>query len=291
MNGDMGPWEASPRSIADEETKSRLLGDIRYGIPLSFHRFRLTVNRFQRAFMTYFSMENGRFAGKSKALAISHLFTGDRPLIHGLFSGVGRPLAFLSDGVELRAAILVVESLALSAVDWMEPMYELMTHPDLVLPSREFLSPEDIMGRIAHDGRFSGVMKGGPSFQGVPFIFSSPNAKAALVEYIRLLDCRNLTVISQQLSALSVLLLCATHKPGHPAFDFYLGHLPTCINSTRIILNDLVEEDSHKILLVRGVWLLMLLTYITQLRPVMDGKLLVSKDWPNKEKGWETIYE
>lgn len=247
--------------------------------------------RFQRAFMTYFSMENGRFGGNSKALAISHLFTGNRPLIHGLFSGVGRPLACLSDGIELRAAILVVESLTLSAVDWMEPFCELMTHPDLALPSNEFLSPEDIIGRVGHDGRFSGIMKGGPSFQGVPFVFSSSTAKAALVEYIRLLDCRDLTVLTQQLSALSVLLSCATHKPGQPAFDFYLGHLPTCVNSTRIILDDLLEEDSHKIMLVRGVWLIMMLTYITQLRPVIDGKLLVAKDLPDEASGWEPIYE
>ncbi|KAK4131459.1 hypothetical protein BT67DRAFT_444700 [Trichocladium antarcticum] len=247
--------------------------------------------RFQRAFMTYFSMENGRFAGNSKALAISHLFTGDKPLIYGLFSGVGQPLAALSDGIELRTAILVVESLTLSAVDWMEPMYELMTHPELARPSRGFLSPGDIIGRVAHDGRFSGVMKGGPGFQGVPNVFASPNAKAALVEYVGLLDCRNLTVLLQQLSALSVVMSCATHKPGQPAFDYYLGHLPTCINSTRIILDNLVEDGDHRILVVRGVWLLMLLTYITQLRPVMDEKLLVAKDLADEENGWETMYE
>ena len=30
MNADLGPWGASPTSIADEETKSRLLGDTRH---------------------------------------------------------------------------------------------------------------------------------------------------------------------------------------------------------------------------------------------------------------------
>ena len=235
-------------------------------------------------------MENGRFAGNSKALAISQLFTGPKPLIYGLFSGVGRPLTFLSDGIELRSAVLVVESLTLSAVDWMEPVCELMMHPSLAEPPNQFLSPDEILGRLAHDGRFSGVMKGGPSFHGVSNVFSSPGAKAALVEYVKMLECRDLTVLMQQISALSVLLSCATHKPGQPAFDYYLCHLPTCVNSTRVILDKLLEQDGQKTILVRGVWLLVMLTYITQLRPVIDGRLLVAKELPEEENGWQSIY-
>ncbi|KAK4242871.1 hypothetical protein C8A03DRAFT_39819 [Achaetomium macrosporum] len=275
MKDDTAPWEPSPMSIADEETKSRFLGDI----------------RFQRAFMTFFSMENGRYAGNSKALAISHLFMGNAPLIYGLFSDIGRPLTLLSDGIELRTAILVMESLTLSAVDWMEPMRELLTDPQPAVPSNEYLPPEDILGRIAYDGRFSGVMKAGPGFHGVWHVFSNPTAKAAIVEYMRRLDTRDLALLLQQMSALSVLLLCATHKPGQPAFDSFLGRLPTCVNSTRVILENLVEEESHKMLLLRGLWLVMLLAYVTQLRPVIDGKLLVSEELAGESRSWEAIYD
>jgi hypothetical protein len=31
MKGDLAAWEPSPRGIADEEAKSRFLGDVRYG--------------------------------------------------------------------------------------------------------------------------------------------------------------------------------------------------------------------------------------------------------------------
>ncbi|AEO68068.1 uncharacterized protein THITE_2145306 [Thermothielavioides terrestris NRRL 8126] len=249
------------------------------------------ADMFQRAFMTYFSMENGRFAGNSKALAISHLFTQDPPLIYGLFSGIGRPLTLLSDGIELRAAILVMQSLTLSAVDWMEPMCELLTRPVLAAAPPQHLAPEDILNRVAYDGRLSGVMKAGPGFHGVSHVFASATAKAAVVEYVRCLDTRDLPLVLQQLAALSVLLLCATHKPGRPAFDLYLGRLPTCVNSTRVVLESWVEDHSHGVLLVRGLWLLVLLVYVTQLRPAVDGKLLVSPELAQESRGWEAIFD
>jgi hypothetical protein len=292
MKSDLAPWEPSPRSISDEETRSRFLGDARYrDLMMTFLDCHLTVSRFQRAFMTYFSMENGRFAGNSKALAVYHFFTGDRPLICGLFSGVGRPLTLLSDGIELRATIMVMESLTLSAVDWMEPIYELLTHPQLAVPLGEYLSPEDIINRVGYDGRFSGVMRAGPGFHGVAHIFSNPSAKAAVSEYMRCLDTSNCPLLLQQLSALSVLLSTAAHKPDQLAFDLYLSRLPTCVNSARAILENWVEEESHKALLVRGLFLLIMLTYITQLRPVVDGRLLVSKELAEEKRGWETIYK
>ncbi|KAL2144705.1 hypothetical protein VTI28DRAFT_8643 [Corynascus sepedonium] len=270
----LSPWEPSPRSIADEESKKRFLGDV----------------RFQRAYMTYFSMEHIRVAGNAKSLVISQVFSGEKPLICGLFSGIGHPLTLLADGIELRSAILVMESLTLCAVDWMEPVYEFLTHPQLMLAPDAYMSPEDILGRVAHDGHLSGIMKAGPGFHGISQVFASSNAKAALVQYVRYLDTRDPNVLLQQLSALSVLLLAATHKPSQPAFDLYLSRLPTCVNSIRVILENWAEGDSHMIL-VRGLWLIMLLTYVTQLRPVIDGKLLVSKELVEETSGWEAVFE
>jgi hypothetical protein len=241
--------------------------------------------------MTFFSMENGRYAGNTKALAISHLFIGDAPLICGLFSDVGRPLTLLSDGIELRTAVLVMESLTLAAVDWMEPVHELLTDSQASAEGC-LLSPEEILSRVAYDGRFSGVMKGGPGFHEISHVFSNPNAKAAIVECMQRLDTRDPALLLQQLAALSVLLACATHKPGQPAFDLYLGRLPTCVHSARVILEEgWVEDDGHRVLLVRGLWLVMLLAYVTQLRPVIDGKLLVSKEVAEENRSWEAMYE
>ncbi|KAK4192256.1 oxidoreductase AflY [Podospora australis] len=266
-------WNPSPGAIADEDTKTRLLGDI----------------RFQRSFMTYFSMENGRFGGNSKVLAIAQLFTRTKPLVFGLFSGLGLPLVFLSDGIELRSSVMVVESLTVAAVDWTDPIFEILTHPQLARPASDLLSPEQIIRRLSYDGRFSGIMKSGPGYHGVINIFSNPNAKAAVVEYIQQLDCRNLATLLPQLAALSVQLLCATHKPNSPAFDFYLSQLLITVNSARVLLEDL-EEGTHRVIVARGVWLLFILAYVTQLRPVMDTSLLFSTEHPAEDGGWTVIY-
>jgi hypothetical protein len=249
--------------------------------------------------MTYFSMENGRFSNNAKTLATTHLFTGPKPLLYGLFSGgIGRPLTLLADGIELRAAILVMQSLTLSAVDWMDPLHELLTHPHLASPPSPtgatpgggYLSPEEILHRVAYDGRLSGVMKAGPGFHGVAHVFASAPAKAAVLEYVRCLDARDVPLLLQQLAALAVLLLCATHKPGGVAFDLYLGRLVTCVNSARVVLGGWVVEEGQRVLFMRGLWLLVVLTYVKQLRPVVDGKLLVSKELAEEGRGWEAVF-
>jgi hypothetical protein len=241
--------------------------------------------------MTYFSLDNGRFAGDSKALAVFHLFTGAKPLVYGLLSGVGRPLTLLSDGIELRAAVLIVESLTLSAVDWLEPIYDLLTDPRLESPPRELLSPADIIDRVAYDGRFSGVMKAGPGFHGVARVLSNPSARAAVVEYVQQLECGDMALLLQKLSDLAVVLLCATHKPEKPAFDYYLAHISICVNNTRIIFENLLEERSHRIVLIRGIWLLIILTYITQLRPIIDTSLLTAIEEPGGDMSWDSIHQ
>ncbi|KAK0625331.1 hypothetical protein B0T17DRAFT_270311 [Bombardia bombarda] len=268
----LGSWRPSPESITDEAGKTQFLGDV----------------RFQRAYMTYFSMENGRFMGNSKALAMSHLLTGPKPLIYGLFGGLGIPMVFLGDGIELQSAILVVESLTLTAVDWTSQIHDLLTHPQLARLADELLPPEEIIGRVSYDGRLSGLMKSGPGYHEVSNIFLNQSARAAVLDYVHKLDCRDIAVVLQQLSDLSVLMLCATHKAGMPAFDFYLGHLPALVTSLRVLVETFLEEG-HKMILVRGVWLLMVLAYITQLRPVVNRALVDSVELPEGGNVWLTM--
>ncbi|CAP64570.1 uncharacterized protein PODANS_5_8450, partial [Podospora anserina S mat+] len=194
----LGTWGTNKLTVTDEATKTALLGD----------------KRFQRAFMTYFSLLNNQYNSNSTALALSQLFSGPIPLVYGLFSSLGLPLTFLSDGIELRSAILVAQSLTLSAVDWQPGIYDLLTSSQLARPASELLGPEELLRRVAYDGRFSGVMKGGAGYHNINQILSNPSARAAVVEYVQQLDCRNLSLLLPQLASLSVLLLTATHKPG-----------------------------------------------------------------------------
>lgn len=238
--------------------------------------------------MSFFSMELTRFCGNTKALAFSHLLAGEKRLVFGLFAGLGRPLVYLADAMELSSPIMVVQSLTLTAVDWMDPIYEMLTHPQLLLPPPEYRPPEKILGRIAYDGRLSGIMKSGPGFHGVSQVFGSPIARAATLEYVSQLDCRDMDALLEQLSTLSALLLCASHRPGQPAFDFYLSCVPTWVHSLRVVL-PCVGDDADKLRLVRGVWLLIVLAYITQLRPVLDAQLLLAEEL-HEDCTWEIVF-
>ncbi|KAK4096749.1 hypothetical protein N658DRAFT_480080 [Parathielavia hyrcaniae] len=234
MKGSIAPWKPSPGSIADEETKEQFLGDV----------------RFQRAFMTYFSMENSRFAGNAKALALAHIFTGPKPLLHGLFSGLGRPLTLLSDGIELRNAILVMQALTLSAVsDWAaEPVFSNLlllppnnphTPPPTLLPpvNPNPPTPETLLNQLAYDSRLSSAATrlSGPGFHPPALSqllsqssnFQTPSSPAvAIDEYVRRLDT-------------------TTTKSSDPA----------------------------------------------QLRPVVDGRLLASRELAGERRGWDEMME
>lgn len=96
-----------------------------------------------------------------------------------------------------------------------------------------------------------------------------------------------------QLSHLSLQLLCCTHRPGQPAFDFYLATPITLVHSVRVLLSGALSTSAagarsppaypitaasfvehHHSTLVRGLWLAIVLTYVTQLRPTLDPALL-----------------
>ncbi|KAK1757250.1 oxidoreductase AflY [Echria macrotheca] len=266
-------WVPSPTSITDLEARGRLVGDV----------------RFQRAFMTYFSMDSvNRFGGNTRGLVLSHLLTGPKPLIYGLFAGLGRPLVFLSDSMELLNPLMAVQSLTLAAVDWVDPIHELLSHPQLAIPAGEVLAPDQILGRIAYDGRLGGLMKSGPGFHGVSQIFTNSFAKIAVLEYVHRLDCRDPPRLVEQLSQLSVLLVCGVHKPDKPAFDFYLSCVPTWVNSLRVLLPNF-DDQNDKVKLIRGVWLLIVLAYITQLRPITDERLLFSEGQP-ESLSWDNVF-
>ncbi|KAK5662580.1 hypothetical protein OQA88_8493 [Cercophora sp. LCS_1] len=259
-------WATSPRPIASLEDRTIVLGDVRY----------------QRAYMTYFSMQNNLHRGNSMPMALSELLCGTKPLIYGLFSGLGRPLVFLSDAVELSSAMMVVQALTLSAADWIDWIHDVLSHPQLAIPKSNPLPPGEILSRVRHDGRLSGIMKSGPGFHELSQVFTNPNAKATLLEYVHELDYRDPDRLLRQFSSLSALLACATHKPGKPEFDYYLNCVPTWVNSLRVLL-PIFQERADQVRLLRGVWLLILLVYITQLRPIMDETLLAPMEYGNEE--------
>ncbi|KAL1881159.1 hypothetical protein VTK73DRAFT_4606 [Phialemonium thermophilum] len=266
-------WYVSPGRISHLEDRARHLGNV----------------QFQRAYMDFFSMENGRLAGDSTRLCVLHFTSGLKPLIYGLFGGCGRSLCFLGYAFEVQNALMVVQSLVLAAMDWPAFVEELLEHPQLATASAELLSPDAMLTRIYYDGRFSSVIKRPGLESAVPRLLSSAQFRSAVLDYIHRLDLRDMQNLAAQLSQLSTLLLCATHKKEKPAFDYYLGHLPTVVNCFRVLLATFGAVEKITVQLARGVWLLVVLSYIAQLRPHIDRTLVEDLEVPDGDAAWEGI--
>ena len=81
-----------------------------------------------------------------------------------------------------------------------------------------------------------------------------------------------------QFADLAALLESVVHKPGEPAFDFYLNHILTLTYSIRILLPIFPAE--YSVQLIRSLWLLIIIAYVSQLRP---------KSTPNSSRLWNWL--
>lgn len=244
--------------------------------------------------MDFFSQELLQHSGRANSMALYHLMSGREPLIYGLFAHSGQPLATLSDALELQSPIMVVQSLTLASVYHDTALRDLLMEVQAVeplSPTTHYQAPSSILQAIGHDGRFSNLVHQ-PGFKaGVRHVLTNKNTRDALIHYLRLLDISNPTTALQPLSQLSLTLLTATHKHGKPAFDYYLANLPTLVNSVRILLAEFPSGD-HAALLLRGLWMMFVLTYITQMRPIVDISVQLTGALPKKETyaNWDAIF-
>ncbi len=228
--------------------------------------------------------------GSSRWLAQSQLLQPEEcPLLYGLFGDLGTPLLLLSDAIELQSPILVVESLVLAAVDWNGAIADILTLPQVRAAPPEALAPEVIIGRIAYDARFSGLMRSGPGFEHAGSVLLNSTAAAAIAGYVYQLDMADHPRLLDQLSNLSVLLLCGAHKKDQPAFDFYLSTLPSLVWGLHVLLQEF-DDERYRAVLIRGVWLLMVMSYITQLRPILDASLVSGAGTDEASGNWDGLF-
>lgn len=244
--------------------------------------------------MDFFSQELLQQSGRANTMAMQHLMSGPEPLIYGLFGNFGQPLIALSDAYELQSPIMVVQSLTLACVHYDKALRDLLMdvqNAETNSPSIHRQSPFSILQAIGHDGRFSNLVHRPGYTAGVRQVLSNQYTREALVHYIQLLDVTNPTAALENLSQPSLALLTATHKAGKPAFDYYLATLPTLVNATRILLAEF-ESAEHAMLLVRGVWMMFVLSYITQMRPIIDLSVQSTGDLPKEQThaNWDAIF-
>lgn len=238
--------------------------------------------------MDYFSTQHAQLKGNYKSLLDSQFSGQSMSLVFGLFGGFGQAMITLSDALEAQNSILVVQSLVLSSVDFSTAVFQVLADPRLEYPSEDPAAPDIILNQIAYDGRFS-LSRSGPGFHHASAVLSSPAAKEAIIEYLHRLDMSNIYQLLENMSRLSVLMLCATHRQASPAFDFYLSRLPTLVHSLRVLVREGVLSQLDW--LIRGTWFLIILAYITQLRPHLDESLIYSFPVSSLESTWEELFQ
>lgn len=237
--------------------------------------------------MDYFSTQHTQLKGNYKSLVGSQMSDQSMPLIYGLFGGLGQAMVTLSDALEAQNSILVVQSLVLSSVDFSAAIYQVLADPRFDHPTEDPAAPGTILGQIAYDGRFS-LNRSGPGFHHASAVLSNHAAKEAIVGYLHRLDMSDIDHLLENISRLSVLMLCASHRQASPAFDFYLGRLPTLVYSLRVLVREGVIPQLDW--LIRGTWFLMILAYITQLRPRLNESLVYTLPVSDMEASWDALF-
>ena len=250
---DLEPWASTSTVIEDNEQMYKHLGEKNY----------------ENAFVDYFGRRLKDFQGDWKALVRHYLVDCEKPLLSGTVGGFGHPLILFADAFDAASSQLAVEALALTAVDY-NPLHMILDAPNK--PIDTALGALDVLENIRTDVRLDGLLTA-PGVGNTMVVLKSEQARSVVMEYFRSFN----TAIStreeandfvHQLTHAAIMLLIAVYEPGSPhKFDFYLTHQLTFCWSLRILIPELPEKALP--VLVGTAWLLMVLTYITQLRPLI----------------------
>ncbi|KAK5133629.1 hypothetical protein LTR08_007577 [Meristemomyces frigidus] len=246
-------WRPPHVSIANDEDMHIRLGDKAY----------------EHAFLIYFDQRLKELNGDWKALMQYYLLSSSKPLLSGTVGGFAHPLILFADAIDLASPKVVVEALAMLAVDYNQ-LHLLLDKS--ATPPIEATPVLDLLERIRIDTRFDGLLHT-PGVGDTTTILKSETARNAALEH---LDSYAATSNSAskallELALTATLLLCAVDPPnGKHEFDMYLTHQLTFVWSIRVLIAALPSTATHNLL--RAVWLMMVLTYITQLRPPIVHK-------------------
>jgi hypothetical protein len=218
---------------------------------------------------------------------VSYLLRGPEPLLAGLVGGFGHPLIQLADAFELQSLELAVEALSLNAIDY-NALSKFFSIPGNNSTGKPTSSPDKILLEIASDSRFTHVLSHA-GVQNITALLTNQVTKAAVIEYFLKIDLSDIPTVVTQLADLAVLLLCAAHKPGEPAFDFYLNHALTFVWCLKVLLPVFPRPDDT-LVIVRCAWLLIVLAYVTELRPILTPAL-VEDVTITPGTGWEAVFQ
>lgn len=251
-------------------------------------------NSYEGDFVTFFESKSRQLKALKQSVLQFWLLEIPKPLLAGLIGGYGHPLILLADAVELGSSNLANDALALTAVDW-NALASVVSMPLVNDGINQPGSLLKVLDRIRGDHSFDGLLSG-QGIQHIGTILSSPTASVRVIQYYRL-GCAyllqdsdiDINYITSEMVSLAVYLLAATHAPGRPAFDFYLAHNLTFVNCLRILRPSCADNEASR-MLIRIYWLLTILAFITQGRPVLSKDLVPNIEGGGKPfKSWDEI--
>lgn len=143
-------------------------------------------------------------------------------------------------------------------------------------------SPLEILEKIRADSKFDNLFDT-PGTVDIEKLFAE--REEAVLGYYYKLDMRDLVSVHRDITRLSVLLLCATHEPGRPVYDFFFVHLLTLSYAVRTLLP--VVPEKYALPLCKSHWLFMVIVYILQLRPEIRPGLVEEVEVGGK--GWGEV--
>ncbi|KAK4066881.1 hypothetical protein Trihar35433_7308 [Trichoderma harzianum] len=241
-------------------------------------------------FIIYFEQQRSNSGVHVQEALQYWILDREKEFLPAFIGGYAHPLIMFADAVELGSSMLAFDALALTATDW-SPLTTLVTM-SLPPPETRPSSLLEILDTIRNDSSFEHVVPS-PGIQHIAEILHNRPATTAIMKYLSigneymLRPDFNLQVTGEMVEVAIYLLMC-THVPGAPAFDFYLNHNLTFVNCLHILLPVFEDTDAKKTLL-RTYWLLTILAFVTQGRPIINTELIQSRDARPSTAEWEEI--
>jgi len=211
-----------------------------------------------------------------------YMLSGPKPLIHGGIGGLGHPLIHLGYAFELNSREIAMEALVLAATNY-DFLHDYIDNDPGVQTAKEPLaSPLEILAQIRADSRFDGLFDL-PGANNISRLFELRENE--VLEYYHKLPIREVAASHRELTKAATLMLCATHKPGYPQYDFFICHLLTTAYAIRILLPELPNRFAAA--LVKAHWLFFIVVYCVQLRPAIRPQLVDEVDVDGKS--WDDV--
>jgi Questin oxidase-like len=147
-------------------------------------------------------------------------------------------------------------------------------------------SPLELLRRLANDDRFEGLLTE-QACDDCDTLYEKVKFEPLIMEYWNAWAIDDPKTEFEESQKAAVMLLVATvNDDKKEKYDFFLLHLLTTSHAVRILL-PLIPGQFH-INLVRQWWLLALTTYVGQLRPKFDEKLIENVDLEGKKWNYVT---